>query len=60
MVKDTLAVQQNVGLTTLIRFFSLFLFLLFGLAACAPAQNAAIELPLAADKLTFLFFYTDE
>jgi hypothetical protein len=41
-----------------------FIFALLGLAACANAENSAtslpaVTLPLAADRPTFLFFYTD-
>jgi hypothetical protein len=42
----------------------LFLLALVGLAACAGGENSstplpAVKLPLAADRPTFLFFYTD-
>jgi curli biogenesis system outer membrane secretion channel CsgG len=37
----------------------LALLALIGLAACAAQPAAPVELPLAKDQPTFLFFYTD-
>jgi hypothetical protein len=33
--------------------------MLVGLGACTPAGNIPVNLLLAGDKPTFLFFYTD-
>ena len=37
----------------------LFLALLALMGACTPSATPAISLPLAADRPTFFFFYTD-
>jgi hypothetical protein len=43
-----------------VRSIWLILLLILGLSACAPSPGApASALPLAADRPTFLLFYTD-
>lgn len=39
--------------------FLLFLLALLALAGCAPPTPQAAALPLATDRPTFLFFFTD-
>lgn len=44
----------------LLYWLGITLLMWLGLVACTPEQAAPVDLPLAADKPTFLFFYTDE
>lgn len=51
-------------MNTKVSSLCLVLLALLGLTACAGGANsatplAAVRLPLAADRPTFLFFYTD-
>lgn len=61
MVPSSKNSQMQPVMDRLLQFLSVTILMLVGLGACAPGDNTAApaNLPLADDKPTFLFFYTD-